>query len=129
LCAGTQDESREITIHETKASTARKRARRGAVITGVRGLIDPPRLIGAVLGGGAVGAPAGRARDTGDKHPQLQEMAERLGPGRAAIIALADDAAAARAQNALGRYEGRLIIRALEEETPTALSLAAGRAD
>ena len=87
----TKNEDGKIKIEETKELTTRKGARRGAIITGVFGLIYPPSLLGSVLVGGAIGAIAGRLRDTGIKHPRLREIADGLEPGQAAVIALTDE--------------------------------------
>jgi uncharacterized membrane protein len=122
----TRDKEGKIKIEETTELTARKGARRGAIITGVLGLIYPPSLIGSVLVGGAIGALTGRARDTGIKHPQLQEIADRLEPGKAAVIALVEEESTAKAQQALEGYEGSLIIRVLDEATLKELYMAAG---
>lgn len=122
----TRSRDGKVKIEETKELTAAKGARRGAIITGVLGLIYPPSLIGSVLVGGAAGAIAGRARDTGIKHPQLQEIADRLEPGKAAVIALTGDASTVRVQGALEGYEGALIVRALDDEALKELYKAAG---
>jgi len=118
----------KIKVEETSELTVRKGARRGAIITGVLGLIYPPSLLGSVLVGGAIGAVAGRLRDTGIKNPQLKEIADRLEPGKAAVIALAEDPSTARVQGALEGYEGTLIIQVLDEETLKELYKAAAMA-
>ena len=69
-----------------------------------------------MLVGGTAGAVAGRARDTGIKHPQLQEIADRLDPGKAAVVILVDEATTPKAQHALEGYEGTLIIKVFTEE-------------
>src|SRR5215211_7486737 len=47
-----KDEKGKIKIEETTELTTGKGARRGAIITGVFGLIYPPSLLGSVLIGG-----------------------------------------------------------------------------
>jgi uncharacterized membrane protein len=121
----TKDDEGKIKVQETKELTVRKGARRGAIITGVLGLIYPPSLLGSVLVGGAIGAVAGRARDIGIKNPKLQEVADRLEPGKAAVVALAEESSTAKVQQALAGYEGTLVIQALDEETLKELYLAA----
>src|SRR4051794_13888192 len=74
----TKRDDGKIKVEETSELTARKGARRGAIIMGVFGLIYPPSLLGSIIVGGAVGAIAGRLRDTGVKNPQLKEMADQL---------------------------------------------------
>jgi uncharacterized membrane protein len=125
----TKNEDGKIKIEETKELTTRKGAKRGAIITGVLGVIYPPSLLGSVLVGGAIGAVAGRLRDTGIKNPQLKEIADRLEPGKAAVIALAEEASTAKVQQALAGYEGTLVIQALDEETLKELYLAAESKD
>jgi len=77
------------------------------------------------LVGGALGAVAGRIRDTGIKNPQLKEIADKLEPGKAAVIALVAEESTLAAQNALAGYEGTLVIQALDEATVKELFKAA----
>jgi uncharacterized membrane protein len=116
----------KIKVQETTELTTRKGARRGAIIMGVFGLIYPPSLLGSLFVGGTAGAIAGRLRDTGIKNPELKEIADRLEPGKAAVLALADDWSTLDVQQALEGYEGTLIIRALDEQTVKELYKAAG---
>jgi uncharacterized membrane protein len=122
----TKDDDGKIHVKETTEFTTRKGARRGAIITGVLGLIYPPSLIVSLAVGGGIGALVGKARDTGIKNPKLKEVADRLEPGKAAVVALADDWSTVKVQNALAGYEGTLVIQAVDEETIKELFLAAG---
>jgi uncharacterized membrane protein len=121
----TKNEDGKIKVHETKELTTGKGARRGAIITGVIGLIYPPSLIASALVGGAIGAVAGKVRDTGIKNPKLKEIADNLEPGKAAVIALVDESSTLAVQNALEGYEGTLVIQALDKETVKELYIAA----
>jgi uncharacterized membrane protein len=121
----TKNEEGKIKVEETTELTTIKGARRGAIITGVIGLIYPPSLIASALVGGALGAVAGRIRDTGIKNPQLKEIADKLEPGKAAVIALVAEESTLAAQNALAGYEGSLVIQALDEATVKELYKAA----
>jgi uncharacterized membrane protein len=112
----TKDEEGKIKIEETKELTTRKGARRGAIITGILGVIYPPSLLGSLLVGGAIGGAIGKLRDTGIKNPQLKEIAERLEPGKAAVVALAEDWSSPKVQQALAGYEGTLVIEVFSEE-------------
>ena len=112
----TKDDEGKIKIEETTELTTRKGARRGAIVTGVLGLIYPPSLIVSVLAGGGIGALVGRLRDTGIKTEELKEVADRLEPGKAAVVALADDESTLKLQQALEGYEGTLVIAAIDEE-------------
>jgi uncharacterized membrane protein len=120
-----KDDKGKIHIEETTELTTGKGARRGAIITGVFGLIYPPSLLGSVLVGGVVGAIAGRLRDTGIKNPRLKETADQLEPGKAAVVALAEDWSTPDVQRALEGYEGTLLIEAIDEETMKELYKAA----
>ncbi|HEY7030216.1 MAG TPA: DUF1269 domain-containing protein [Thermomicrobiales bacterium] len=113
----TKDDQGKIHIEETKELTARKGARRGAIAAGVFGLIFPPSLIASAVAGGAIGALAGRARDTGVKRGRMEEIANQLEPGKAAVIALAEDEWVLPIQQALVGYEGTLITEPIDEET------------
>jgi uncharacterized membrane protein len=121
-----KDEQGQIKIEETKELTARKGARRGGVIAGCLGLIFPPSLIASVLAGGIIGALAGRLRDIGIKKEKLKEIAEQLEPGKAAVLALAEDASVLRTQHAMVGYEGTLITEPLDEEALKELFKAEG---
>ncbi len=123
----TKRDDGKIKIEETTELTSGKGARRGALIMGVFGLIYPPSLLGSVLVGGVGGAIAGRLRDTGIKNPQLKELADQLEPGKAAIIALADEVSAVDVQRALAGYEGTLVEQVVDEETLKELFKAAGQ--
>ena len=125
----TKNDEGKIKIEETTELTTRKGAKRGAIITGVLGVIYPPSLLGSALVGGAIGAVAGRLRDTGIKNPQLKEIADRLEPGKAAVIALAEESSTVKVQQALAGYEGTLVIQALDEDTLKELYLAAETKD
>jgi uncharacterized membrane protein len=122
----TKDDQGKIHIEESKELTTGKGARRGAIIAGAFGLIFPPSLIASALAGGAIGAVAGRARDTGIKHDRLNQFAEQLEPGKAAVVALAEDEWVLPIQQALVGYEGTLITEPLDEETQKAIYVAEG---
>jgi uncharacterized membrane protein len=112
----TKDDQGKIKIEETSELTSRKGARRGAIVTGVLGLIYPPSLIVSVFAGGAIGALAGRLRDTGIKNENLKEVAEQLEPGKAAVVVLAEEASVLKLQQALEGYEGTLVTEAVDED-------------
>lgn len=113
----TKEEDGKLKVHETEELTTGKGARRGAVIMGVVGLIFPPSFIASVLVGGGIGALAGRIRDTGIKKDQMQNVAEHLQPGMAAIVALSDEASVKQIENTAVAAGGRLESHELGEET------------
>jgi uncharacterized membrane protein len=125
----TKDDQGKIRIEETKELTTGKGARRGAIIAGAFGLIFPPSLIASAVAGGAIGAVAGRARDTGVKHDRLNQFAEQLEPGKAAVVALAEDEWVLPIQQALVGYEGALVTEPLDEEAQKELFIAEGRGE
>jgi len=113
----TKSEDGKVKVEETTELTTGKGARRGAVITGVLGLIYPPSLIASILVGGGLGGLIGKLRDTGIKNPQIKDIADRLEPGKSAVIALADEESTPDVQRALAGYEGRLVVQPIDDET------------
>jgi uncharacterized membrane protein len=121
----TKDDQGKLQIEETKELTTKKGARRGAVIMGSMAILFPPTIIASSVVGGAIGAVAGRLRDSGIKNKQMREIAEQLEPGQAVVVALAEDGSEARVQAALQGYEGHLVILAIDEEALIELQKAA----
>jgi uncharacterized membrane protein len=117
----TKDDEGKIRVEETKDLTTRKGARRGALIAGTFGLIFPPSLIVSAFAGGAIGAVAARFHDSGIKNKEMHELADRLEPGKAAVIVLAAEDSVELVQDSLSEYEGTLVITAIDEETLDAL--------
>jgi uncharacterized membrane protein len=112
----TRDADGKVKIHESKEVTTKKGAKRGIVVGAVLGVIYPPSLLMSGALGGAIGGLLGKVRDTGIKNPRLKEMADRLQPGQAAIVALVADETLAAAQGALKGYEGTLVSEPVSEE-------------
>jgi uncharacterized membrane protein len=121
----TKDDQGKLQIEETKELTTRKGARRGAVIMGSMAILFPPTIIASAVAGGVIGAVAGRLRDSGIKNKQMRELAERLQPGEAIVVALAEDESVLRVQSALEGYEGQLVIAEIDEEAMIELHKAA----
>ena len=117
----TKDEKGKYKVHETDEMTAKKGAIRGAVVTGVLGLIYPPSFIASVIAGGGIGALMGRMRDTGIKHDKIQEIADKLEPGKAAVIALVEGEFGPQVQQALEGYEGTMVVQVVDEATLKAI--------
>jgi uncharacterized membrane protein len=113
----TKDSEGKLQIEETQELTGRKGATRGALIMGSVALFFPPSIIAGALAGGAVGAIAGRFHDSGVKNKQLHDLAARLEPGQALIIALTEEESVAVVESALTGYDGTLVIAEIDAET------------
>jgi uncharacterized membrane protein len=118
----------KVKVEETAELTTREGAVRGAIVTGVQGLIYPPSLIVSLLAGGVIGGLIGKLRDTGIKNANLKEIADRLEPGKSAVIALGEGEWVDEIQGALQGYEGMLITHALTEEETKQIYVEAERA-
>jgi uncharacterized membrane protein len=122
----TREADNKIKVHETSELTVAKGARRGAVIAGVLGVIYPPSLIVSVVAGGTLGAIAGKLRDTGVKNENLKELATKLTPGKAGLIAVTDDESVLSVQQAMKGCEGDLLTELVDEETIKQIFMRAG---
>ena len=56
-------------------------------------------------------------RDTGIKSDQIKDIADKIEPGKAAVIALTEGEFGPQVQMALTGYEGTLLIQAVSEDT------------
>jgi uncharacterized membrane protein len=92
---------------------------------GSMAVLFPPTIIASAVAGGALGALAGKLRDSGIKTKQLREIAEQLEPDQTLIVVLAKDGSLAKVQSALGSYGGQLIVVAIDEEALIELQKAA----
>ncbi len=104
-----KDAEGKLQIKETREVTGKKGAKRGAIAAGVFGLIFPPSLIASAIAGGAVGAAWGKLRDSGIKSSSIKELGEKLEPGKAAVVALVDDASVEPTERAMQGYDGELV--------------------
>jgi uncharacterized membrane protein len=112
----TKDEAGKIRMEETHEVTTRKGAKRGAIVTGILGVIYPPSLLGSLAVGGAVGGLMGRLRDTGIKLSKLESIASELSPGKAAIVSLVDLPSQQATERAMAEYGGHLVVQPLDED-------------
>ena len=124
----TKNAEGKVKVEETDELTTREGAVRGALVTGVLGLIYPPSLIVSLLAGGALGGLIGKFRDTGIKSANLKEIANQLEPGKSAVIALGDGQWVDEIQGALGGFDGKLIVHPLSEEEAKQLYIEAQKA-
>jgi uncharacterized membrane protein len=124
----TKDSDGKVKIEETDELTGKEGAFRGALVVGVVGLIYPPSLIGTMLVGGVIGGLIGKFRDTGIKNANLKEIADKLEPGKSAVIALGDGQWVAQIQGALQGYDGELIIHPISEQEAKEIYMAGQKA-
>ena len=124
----TKNTEGKVKVEETAELTTREGAVRGAIVTGILGLIYLPSLIVTLLAGGVIGGLIGKLRDTGVKNANLKEIADRLEPGKSAVIALGEGEWVDEIQGALQGFEGMLITHALTEEEAKQFYLEAERA-
>ena len=101
--------------------------RRGAVVGGLVGA-GVGLLTGGVgwlvLGGGAAGALAARARDKGVHDQRLAAIGEQMTPGSSAIVAEVELTAVADVERQLAAAGAAVVREALEEELVAELRLA-----
>jgi uncharacterized membrane protein len=121
----TKDAEGKLHIKETREVTTGKGARRGAIITGIFGLIYPPSLIASALAGGVIGGAWGRLRDTGIKTDKMRELGDTLAPGNVAVIVLAEPGYAPQIQRAMEAYPGQFIRHAFSPEETAQIEVAA----
>jgi uncharacterized membrane protein len=99
-----------VTIKETSDFDAKQGAIGGAIAGGLLGLLRGRMLKGAILGA-AGGAAAGKVVDLGLEDSFLHEIADSLGPGSSAVVALVDFERVDKAMEELDRFEGGKILR------------------
>jgi uncharacterized membrane protein len=115
----------KLQIHETREVTTGKGAKRGAIAAGLFGLVFPPSLIVSAVAGGAVGALWGKLRDTGLKTKSIKDLGETLEPGKAAVVALVDQASVHATERALQGYDGELIRQSFTPKETAEVEAAA----
>jgi uncharacterized membrane protein len=116
----------KLQIKETREVTTSKGAKRGAIAAGLFGLVFPPSLIVSAVAGGAVGALWGKLRDTGLKTKSIKDLGESLEPGKAAVVALVDQASVQATERALQGYDGELIRQSFTAKETAEVEAAAG---
>jgi uncharacterized membrane protein len=102
--------SGEVRIEETHDFDAKQGAITGALAGGVLGLLTGGLLKGAILGA-AGGAVASHVTDLGLDDDFLQRVADNLGPGGSAIVALVDFQQVDLAMEELEKFVGGRILR------------------
>lgn len=125
----TKDGDGRLHIKETREVTAGKGARRGALITGVLGLIYPPSLMASALAGGLIGGAWGRLRDTGIKTGAMKDLGSTLEPGNAAVVALAEPQFVEPIVRAMEAYPGKFLRHGFSAEEAAQIEDAAAASD
>ena len=115
----------KLKITETRETTTREGAKKGAIAAGVVGLLFPPALVASAVVGGGLGAAWGKLRDTGIKSKQIEEMGEKLEPGNAAVVALVSDTSVDSLKNAMSGYDGELLTHSFSASESESIEAAA----
>ena len=101
-----RDATGQVRIRETRDFDAKQGAIGGAVAGGLLG-----RLTGKLLVGAAGGAAGGHGIDLSLNDEYLKSIAESLGFGTSAMVALISFGRVERAMDALEKFEGGTILR------------------
>ena len=106
-------------------STAKSGAAGGALWGGLIGLIFLAPLVGMAIGA-ASGAAAGAVTDVGVDDDFLKQLADKLEPGAAALIALGRSDAPVKVLDRLKPYGGHVIQTSLDTEAEERVRAALG---
>lgn len=104
-----KDADGKLSVVETRELTAKSGAKRGAIAGAVLAVIFPPSLIASAIVGGAAGAAWGKLRDSGIKSKSMEELANSLEPGKAAVVTLVKPGSEEAVEKALQGYDGQLV--------------------
>jgi uncharacterized membrane protein len=91
LALVTRDENGKVEIHQTRDTTTKQGAGRGALVGALVGLAAPP-LLGAAAVGAGIGALWGKFRDRGVDDDLMKRVGEMVAEGEAVVFALGPDA-------------------------------------
>lgn len=114
----------KIKLHQAM-STAKSGAAGGALWGGLIGLIFLAPLVGMAIGA-ASGAAAGAVTDVGVDDDFLKQLAVKLEPGAAALIALGRSDAPEKVLDRLRPYGGHVIQTSLDTEAEERVRAALG---
>ena len=90
----------ELTEHSTRTGLG------WGVVGGIAlAALFPPSLLAGAVGGGVIGAAAGKVRNLVRRSAVEQELESALQPGTSGILALVEDQAAAEVQRALAKAD------------------------
>jgi uncharacterized membrane protein len=125
LAMVTKDEDGKVNIKETREVSGKKGAARGAIVTGIFGVIYPPSLLATALGGGVIGGLWGRLKDSGIKTGRLKEFGDSIEPGQAGVIALSEPQYVAEIERTMGEWNATVIHHGFDEKESDELAKAA----
>jgi uncharacterized membrane protein len=114
----------KIKLHQAVSTTATGAAG-GAVWGGLIGLIFLAPIVGMAIGA-ASGAVAGKVSDVGVDDNFLKQLAEKLEPGAAALIALGRSDAPEKLLERLRPYGGHVIQTSLDTEAEERVRVGLG---
>ena len=100
----------EVTDHSTK-----KGLKWGVVGGVLLGIVFPPTIIASAVGVGAVGAIAGKIRNTLNRGGLADDLAEVMKPNTAGIMALVEDTAVVEIQRALDQAD-EIVAKAIDKQ-------------
>ena len=121
-----KDQDGKVSIRETAEERGIKRgAGIGAIAGGILGIIVGGPIGGIVLGAGA-GALTGKVVDLGFSDKELKDIAELMGPGSSAIIAVIEHKWIGQLVDALEKEGAEIIRQELKDEVAYTIATGTG---
>lgn len=124
LAMVTKDADGKVRIKETREVSGLKGATRGAIVTGIFGVIYPPSLLVTATGGGIAGGLWGRLRDTGIKTGRLKDFGDTLEPGKAGVVALSQPEDVPEIEAAMGEWNATILHHGFDDRDTSAIEEA-----
>jgi len=125
LAMVTKEFDGKVRIKETRELSGLKGAKRGAIVTGIFGLIYPPSILVTAAGGGIIGGLWGRLRDTGIKTGRLKEFGDELTPGKAGVVALSEAEHVPEIEATMGEWNATVLHHGFDDRDTRELEKAA----
>ena len=129
LAMVTKESDGKVHIKETREVSGLKGATRGAIITGIFGVIYPPSLLVTATAGGIAGGLWGRLRDTGIKTGQLKDFADTLQPGKAGVVALSEAQHVSEIEATMAEWNATIVHHGFDDRDTRELDMAAHATD
>jgi len=112
----------ELTEHSTKSGT--KWGIAGGIALAV---FFPPSILAGAVGGGAIGAAAGKIRNLRRRSELEKELEDVLTPGSSGVVALVEDKAAAEVERALAEADA-IVSKSIDRATAMEIDAEAAAA-